>query len=175
MQVLQMEEGPSLQMAPETFNLRLEELAVIDMAFLAASSSSGTGGAGSSAAAAAAGAAHPVLALLYEDNKHARHVKTYTLNLKTRVGGNEIWKPFATRCAWSDVTCCSSLQSDMSCRIFSLSSYGRRTYGSSTCTWGKGSIHTVSSQRTCSVRALVNRIYTYVDRTLTMCRLLAGA
>lgn len=82
-QVLQMEQGPSLQMAPETFNLRLEELAVIDMAFLAASSSSS--GAGSSAAAAAA-AVNPVLALLYEDNKHARHVKTYTLNLKTRVG-----------------------------------------------------------------------------------------
>jgi hypothetical protein len=74
-------------MAPETFNLRLEELAVIDMAFLATgSSSSSAGGAGSSAAAAAA-TANPVLALLYEDNKHARHVKTYTLNLKTRVGG----------------------------------------------------------------------------------------
>ncbi|KAF6263102.1 mono-functional DNA-alkylating methyl methanesulfonate N-term-domain-containing protein, partial [Scenedesmus sp. NREL 46B-D3] len=82
LKVLQMEEGPSLQMAPETFNLRLEELAVIDMAFLAAGSGSGSG-AGSSAAAAAA-AANPVLALLYEDNKHARHVKTYTLNLKTR-------------------------------------------------------------------------------------------
>ncbi|WIA28318.1 hypothetical protein OEZ86_010868 [Tetradesmus obliquus] len=81
LKVLQMEQGPSLQMAPETFNLRLEELAVIDMAFLAASSSSS--GAGSSAAAAAA-AVNPVLALLYEDNKHARHVKTYTLNLKTR-------------------------------------------------------------------------------------------
>uniref|UniRef100_A0A383VG15 DNA damage-binding protein 1 n=1 Tax=Tetradesmus obliquus TaxID=3088 RepID=A0A383VG15_TETOB len=81
LKVLQMEEGPSLQMAPETFNLRLEELAVIDMAFLAASSSGS--GAGSSAAAAAA-AVNPVLALLYEDNKHARHVKTYTLNLKTR-------------------------------------------------------------------------------------------
>eukprot|EP00882_Tetradesmus_deserticola_P013712 GHRQ01014562.1.p4 GENE.GHRQ01014562.1~~GHRQ01014562.1.p4 ORF type:complete len:128 (+),score=43.53 GHRQ01014562.1:874-1257(+) len=76
-----MEEGPALQMAPETFNLRLEELAVIDIAFLAAGSRSSSG-AGSSAAAAAA--ANPVLALLYEDNKHARHVKTYTLNLKTR-------------------------------------------------------------------------------------------
>jgi hypothetical protein len=78
-----MEEGPALQMAPETFNLRLEELAVIDMAFLAAGSGSSSGA--SSSAAAAAAAANPVLALLYEDNKHARHVKTYTLNLKTRV------------------------------------------------------------------------------------------
>lgn len=87
MQVLQIEEGPSLRVASETFNVRLEELSIIDIAFLAPSSSSGAGsGAGSSAAAAAA--ANPVLALLYEDNKQARHVKTYTLNLKTKV----IWE-----------------------------------------------------------------------------------
>jgi hypothetical protein len=117
LQVLQMEEGPSLQMAPETFNLRLEELAVIDMAFLAASSSSsGPGGAGSSAAAAAAGAANPVLALLYEDNKHARHVKTYTLNLKTRVRGS--CPPPVV--AYTAGTCCVALQT--AAPLFYLSS-----------------------------------------------------
>lgn len=105
-QVLQLDEGsPSspIKVAPETFNVRLEELAVIDLAFLAPTQTSrGGGGAGSNAAAAAGSHAaaaaaaagggggggavdNPVLALLYEDNKHARHVKTYTLNLRTKV------------------------------------------------------------------------------------------
>lgn len=80
-----MDEGPSLRVAPETFNVRLEELSIIDIAFLAPSSSSSGAGGGAGSSAAAAAAANPVLALLYEDNKQARHVKTYTLNLKTKV------------------------------------------------------------------------------------------
>jgi DNA damage-binding protein 1 len=75
--------------APETFNVRLEELAVIDLAFLAPTgrTAAAAAAASSSAAAAAAAAAEqPVVALLYEDNKQARHIKTYTLNLQTKVG-----------------------------------------------------------------------------------------
>lgn len=83
MQVLEVDaSSPTLRVAPETFNVRLEELSIIDLAFLAPCTAQ-SAAAGSSAAAAAA--AKPVLALLYEDNKHARHVKTYTLNLKKRV------------------------------------------------------------------------------------------
>jgi hypothetical protein len=69
-----------LRVAPETFNVRLEELMVIDMTFLA------TGGGGSGAASSSSSGAsdNPVLALLYEDNKGARHVRTYTLNLRTK-------------------------------------------------------------------------------------------
>lgn len=54
------------------------------MAFLAPGSTSSAADAGSSAAAAA-GSSKPVLALLYEDNKQARHLKTYVLNLQTKV------------------------------------------------------------------------------------------
>ncbi|KAF8072489.1 DDB1A [Scenedesmus sp. PABB004] len=86
LKVLQLDDGgPALRVAGETFNVRLEELGVIDLAFLAPSggASSGAGGAGSSAAAAAGGG-NPVLAILYEDTKQARHLKTYTLNLATK-------------------------------------------------------------------------------------------
>jgi len=76
------EEGNPVKMPAEAFNVRLEEPTVIDMAFLA--TSGGTSAAAGSSAAAAAGA-KPVLALLYEDSKQARHIQTYTLNLKTRV------------------------------------------------------------------------------------------
>eukprot|EP00879_Flechtneria_rotunda_P007343 GHRR01007704.1.p1 GENE.GHRR01007704.1~~GHRR01007704.1.p1 ORF type:complete len:982 (+),score=309.67 GHRR01007704.1:155-3100(+) len=81
LKVLQMEhDGTTLRMAPEASNVRLEESVVIDMAFLAIKPTSA--GAGPSSSKAVMG--HPVLALLYEDSKAARHVKTYTLNLKTR-------------------------------------------------------------------------------------------
>jgi DNA damage-binding protein 1 len=82
-----LEEGTSInpiKVAPETFNVRLEELAVIDLAFLAPTSRTAAGAAAGSSSAAAA-ADSPVLALLYEDAKHARHIKTYTLNLQTKV------------------------------------------------------------------------------------------
>ena len=42
----------------ESFNIRLEELKVVDIVFLH-------------------GLPKPTLALLYEDNKEARHLKTY--------------------------------------------------------------------------------------------------
>jgi hypothetical protein len=87
------EEGNPVKMPAEAFNVRLEEPTVIDMAFLA--TSGGTSAAAGSSAAAAAGA-KPVLALLYEDSKQARHIKTYTLNLKTRVRCRE-----ACRCPLS--------------------------------------------------------------------------
>jgi len=51
----------------EMFNVRLEELNVIDMTFLAA-------------------CAVPTVALLYEDAKHARHIKTYALGMRSKVG-----------------------------------------------------------------------------------------
>lgn len=103
LQVLQLEESSAatpIKLAPETFNVRLEELAVIDLAFLAPTSRTAAAAAASSSAAAAA-ADNPVLALLYEDNKHARHIKTYTLNLNTKVG----WQGMQSRCmsctAWA--------------------------------------------------------------------------
>jgi hypothetical protein len=105
--VLQLVEGSSsspIKLAPETFNVRLEEQAVIDLAFLAPASSSSSNSGGRTAAAAAAAAAggggssaaaaaadHPVIALLFEDNKQARHIKTYTLNLATKVCGVGVW------------------------------------------------------------------------------------
>ncbi|KAI8467206.1 MAG: mono-functional DNA-alkylating methyl methanesulfonate N-term-domain-containing protein [Monoraphidium minutum] len=49
----------------EMFNVRLEELGVIDMAFLA-------------------GCATPTVALLYEDAKHARHIKAYAVGLRSK-------------------------------------------------------------------------------------------
>jgi hypothetical protein len=93
-QVLQLEEGTAaspIKVAPETFNVRLEELAVIDLAFLAPTGrTAAAAAAASSSAAAAAAAEHPVVALLYEDNKQARHIKTYTLNLQTKVGSSSL-------------------------------------------------------------------------------------
>jgi hypothetical protein len=51
---------------PEAFSARLEELNVIDAAFLA-------------------GCPTPTVALLYEDAKHARHIKTYCVGLRSKV------------------------------------------------------------------------------------------
>lgn len=50
----------------EMFNCRLEELCVIDMAFLA-------------------GCPVPTVAVLYEDAKHARHIKTYAVGMRSKV------------------------------------------------------------------------------------------
>ena len=49
----------------EAFSARLEELSVVDAAFLA-------------------GCATPTVALLYEDAKHARHLKTYALDARRK-------------------------------------------------------------------------------------------
>lgn len=49
----------------EAFNIRLEELQVLDIKFLY-------------------GTPRPVIAVLYQDNKEARHVKTYEVNLKEK-------------------------------------------------------------------------------------------
>ncbi len=50
----------------EMFNVRLEELNVIDMCFLA-------------------GCGVPTVAVLYEDAKHARHIKTYAVAMRSKV------------------------------------------------------------------------------------------
>ena len=58
---------PSGALGTEMFNCRLEELNVIDAAFLA-------------------GCPAPTVALLYEDAKHARHIKTYSIQMRSKVG-----------------------------------------------------------------------------------------
>ncbi len=51
----------------EAFNMRIDELNVIDMVFLE-------------------GCAKPTIAVLYQDNKDARHIKTYEVVVKEKVG-----------------------------------------------------------------------------------------
>ena len=50
----------------EAFNVRVEELQVLDMQFLY-------------------GCARPTVALLFQDNKNARHLRTYEISLKDKV------------------------------------------------------------------------------------------
>ncbi len=50
----------------EAFNVRLDELKVLDLAFLH-------------------GCKAPTLAVLYEDTKEQRHIKTYEVSLKDKV------------------------------------------------------------------------------------------
>lgn len=49
----------------EAFNIRLEELEVLDIKFLT-------------------GFAKPTIAVLYQDQRHARHIKTYAVNVRDR-------------------------------------------------------------------------------------------
>lgn len=70
----------------ESFNVRLEELNVIDMAFLA-------------------GCAQPTVALLYEDAKHARHIKTYAIGMRSKVGGG-LGSVVCTACVFACVAAC---------------------------------------------------------------------
>eukprot|EP00798_Chlamydomonas_sp_ICE-L_P003904 gene3904-13974_t len=60
LQVIPIEDGTS--QLHEAFNIRLEELTVVDMKFLE-------------------GCAKPTVAVLYEDPKHARHIKTYEISM----------------------------------------------------------------------------------------------
>lgn len=77
---------PYLQIIPmddagqmtETFNLRLEELSVIALQFLS-------------------GCAKPTIALLCEDVKHQRHVKTYEILVKDKVGRAKMWQKVIRR------------------------------------------------------------------------------
>jgi Mono-functional DNA-alkylating methyl methanesulfonate N-term len=74
----------------EAFNIRLEELMVIDIQFLY-------------------GTAKPTFALLYEDTKQARHIKTYELLVKDKVCTNLL--PFGPcRCSSYGLDCCCRLQ-----------------------------------------------------------------
>ena len=63
---------PSGALDKEAFNIRLEELQVIDLVFLH-------------------GLPKPTLALLYEDNKEARHLKTYEVHVKEKDFADGPW------------------------------------------------------------------------------------
>ncbi len=63
MQVIPIDDKGQLH---EAFNMRIDELNVIDMIFLE-------------------GCAKPTIAVLYQDNKDARHIKTYEVVLKEKV------------------------------------------------------------------------------------------
>lgn len=63
----------------EAFNIRLEELNILDMCFLYNCSK-------------------PTLALLYEDTKKARHLRTYEVNLKEKARPRET-SSFSDSCA----------------------------------------------------------------------------
>lgn len=56
----------------EAFNIRVDELQVLDLQFLY-------------------GCPRPTVALLYQDNKNARHLRTYEISLKDKVNNS----PFA--------------------------------------------------------------------------------
>lgn len=57
---------PNSPLFSEAFNIRIDELELVAMTFLHA-------------------CARPTLAVLYEDSKHARHVKTYEVLVKEKV------------------------------------------------------------------------------------------
>lgn len=63
MQVIPIDEKGQLH---EAFNMRIDELNVLDMRFLE-------------------GTLKPTLVVLYQDSKDARHIKTYEVNLKDKV------------------------------------------------------------------------------------------
>jgi DNA damage-binding protein 1 len=58
----------------EAFNVRLEELKVLDVAFLH-------------------GCAAPTLSVLYEDTKEQRHIRTYEVSLRDKVRLLPLWSP----------------------------------------------------------------------------------
>ena len=64
LQVIPIDEKGQLQ---EASNIRIDELNVLDMKFLEAT-------------------LKPTLVVLYQDSKEARHVKTYEVNIKDKVG-----------------------------------------------------------------------------------------
>lgn len=68
-QVIPLGERGRLQ---DAFNARIEELQLVDICFLA-------------------GCERPTLAVLYEDQKHASHIKTYVLGLAEKVRGRRTW------------------------------------------------------------------------------------
>ena len=68
MQVIPIDEKGQLQ---EASNIRIDELNVLDMKFLEAT-------------------LKPTLVVLYQDSKEARHVKTYEVNIKDKVGSKSL-------------------------------------------------------------------------------------
>ncbi|KAG2483888.1 hypothetical protein HYH03_017282 [Edaphochlamys debaryana] len=78
---------PKSGLLSEAFNLRLEELSVLDMAWLAPAVQAAPGGAGPSGAGSSAGGGAgkaPVLCVLHQDPKGARHVRTYEVQLGSK-------------------------------------------------------------------------------------------
>ncbi len=67
-QVIPIDEKGQLQ---EASNIRIDELNVLDMKFLEAT-------------------LKPTLVVLYQDSKEARHVKTYEVNIKDKVGSESL-------------------------------------------------------------------------------------
>jgi DNA damage-binding protein 1 len=61
-------------MLQEAFNVRLDELKVLDLAFLH-------------------NCQVPTLAVLYEDTKEQRHIKTYEVSLRDKVSLFFAWSP----------------------------------------------------------------------------------
>jgi len=57
----------------EAFNVRLDELKVLDLAFLH-------------------GCAVPTLAVLFEDTKEQRHIKTYQVSVKDKVSREQVFE-----------------------------------------------------------------------------------
>ena len=74
MQVIPIDEKGQLH---EASNIRIDELNVLDMKFLEAT-------------------LKPTLVVLYQDSKEARHIKTYEVNLKDKVGFH--WWETCQRC-----------------------------------------------------------------------------
>ena len=73
--------GESGQLA-EAFNIRLEELNVIDLKFLH-------------------GCAKPTLALLHQDPKNARHLRTYVVDLRAKARASpRRWDDVPALLAW---------------------------------------------------------------------------
>ncbi|GIL63559.1 hypothetical protein Vafri_17600, partial [Volvox africanus] len=73
----------------EAFSLRLEELSVLDMAWLhpqqgGAGAAGGPGGSGAGPSGSGAPTGRPLLCVLHQDPKGARHVKTYEVQLTAK-------------------------------------------------------------------------------------------
>ena len=74
----------------KAFNVRMEELNIIDIAFLYPTETSNV--ASSSAAAAAPTAVDPPTLILIHQDQHGRHVRTYEIALREKELAKGPWK-----------------------------------------------------------------------------------
>ena len=105
---------PVLQVIPidndgqlhEAFNMRIDELNVLDMRFLE-------------------GTLKPTLVVLYQDSKEARHIKTYEVNLKEKAGSSQIYwcligkSSSSCCCAGTNCNRCAAAGCDAACPMLS--------------------------------------------------------